>query len=78
MSHRAIALLIWASIDLLLAAVAAPAILLDFVPGLSRAWSTHDAPYMFDILAPNITLMILPGGMVAGAYYLIARRASRR
>jgi len=38
MSHRAIAAFIWIGVDVVLAALAAPAIVLVFLPGLIRAW----------------------------------------
>ena len=78
MSHRAIAALIWIGIDIVLMGLAAPAIFLVFVPGLVRAWSRHDIADMVYLLAPNVTLMIVPGGIAAGSYLFIASRVSRR
>ena len=78
MSHRAIAALIWIGLDFMLAGLAAPGILFAFVPGLVNAWSRHDIADMVYLLAPNVTLMIVPGGIAAGAYLLIASRVSRR
>ena len=63
MNRWVLAILIWLGIDILLAAVAAPVIVMIVIPGLARAWSNHDFVYMFDVLLPNITLMIVPGGM---------------
>ncbi len=77
MSHRAIAAFIWIGVDVVLAALAAPAIVLVFLPGLIRAWSRRDIAYMVDILAPNVMLMIVPGGIAAAGYLFIASRVSR-
>jgi hypothetical protein len=76
-NRYAIALLIWLGVDVLLSVVAAPVIVFVFIPGLMRAWDRHDLAYMIDILLPNVTLLIVPGAIIAGAYLLIASRTAR-
>ena len=77
MSRWAIAAFIWLGLDIILGAVALPVIVTVFIPGLMNAWTRHDVGYMVAILLPNITLMIFPGALVAGAYVFIAGRVSR-
>ena len=76
MNRITVALLIWLGVDTLLAVLAAP-VAFVFIPGLIRAWGRHDVAYMIDVLLPNVVLMIVPGGIVAGAYLLIVSRMRR-
>ncbi len=77
MSRVAIAALVWLGVDIFLGVVGAPAIVLVLIPGLVRAWGRRDIAYMIDALIPNV-MMIVPGGIAAGTYYVIARRVSSR
>lgn len=77
MSRYVVALLIWLGVHLLLSVVAAPVILSVFIPGLMHAWNRRGLAYILDLLLPNVTVMIVPGAIVAGAYLLIASRIAR-
>lgn len=77
MSRLSIAALIWLGVDIFLALIAAPAIVLVEIPGLVRAWGRHDLVYMIDILIPNVMLMIVPGAIMAGVYLFVASRIAR-
>ena len=73
MSRRLVAALIWIGIDVVLAVVGLPIWVY-----LARAPHPASISYWVSILMPNILLFILPGGLSAGVYVLIASRTPRR
>ncbi len=73
MSKWLMAALIWIGIDAVLAVVGLPAWVY-----LARAPHSPSASYWVSVLVPNILLFVVPGGLSAGMYLVIASRTSRR
>lgn len=72
MSKWLVTALIWIGVDVVLAVVGLPAWLY-----LARAPHAPSAAYWLSILIPNVLLFVLPGGLSAGIYLLIASRTAR-
>jgi len=77
MNRWAVAGLVWLGIDIVLGVMAAPVVIAIFIPGALRAWSDHDLGYVFSVVAPNLVLMIVPGGIAAAAYLFVVNKVGR-
>lgn len=73
MSQRKIALLIWVGGSIFLALLLAPVVVTIFARDGSR-WSLVT---WIDVLIPNLLLVLVPSGLTAVAYLIIASKVSR-
>lgn len=67
-----VAALIWAGVDVLLVVIALPAFLV-----IARGSHPASVVYWVSILLPNVVLLVVPGGLTAGAYLFVESRMRR-